>query len=481
MRVPGTLPNGHEPDICGRFSPHHNRVMSAPAIALNRFGLGARPYEPAPADPRRWLLSQLDQYEVLPAPWKTVARTPALVEVWLAQQRAVRQAPEGERSAIREAYLRKARDDYVAAVGARTTSALQASAPFVERLVHFWSNHFAVSVDKLLVVGLAGGFEADAIRPNVLGRFEDLLLAVACHPAMLLYLDQAQSVGPHSAASRRAQNLQQRGRGLNENLAREILELHTLGVRSGYTQEDVAEFARALTGWTLPSEQPGEEAQATFRFVPALHEPGARTILGRTYPEGGEQQARAVLHDLVLEPATARHVATKLARHFVADDPPPALVKRLADTFSTTGGDLPSLYRALIAAPEAWQPAQAKFKSPWDWGSSSLRALGRREMPPRQAVQLMNQLGQPVWRPGSPAGYADVALTWAAPDALVRRVEAAQRLAEQAGDTLDARTLAPRVLPDGALSEATAGAIARADSGGTALALLLVAPEFLRR
>jgi uncharacterized protein (DUF1800 family) len=314
-----------------------------------------------------------------------------------------------------------------------------------------------------------------------LGHFEDLLLAVAHHPAMLLYLDQAQSIGPHSAASQRAQNLQQRGRGLNENLAREILELHTLGVRSGYTQEDVTEFARALTGWTLPGDQPGDEAQATFRFVPALHEPGARTVLGRTYVDGGEQQARAILHDLVLEPATARHIAAQLARHFVADDPPPALVQRLADTFSTTGGDLPSLYRALITAPEAWQPAQAKFKSPWDWGVSSLRALGRREMPPMQAVQLMNQLGQPVWRPGSPAGYADVALTWAAPDALLRRVEAAQRLAGQAGDKVDARTLAPRVLPDGALSEATAGAIARADSGGTALALLLVAPEFLRR
>ncbi|RZL94789.1 MAG: DUF1800 domain-containing protein [Variovorax sp.] len=455
--------------------------MSASAIALNRFGLGARSDEPAPGAPHRWLLSQIDQYEVLPAPWKLVARTPALVEVWLAQQRAVRRAPEGERSGIREAYLRKGRDEYVAAVGARTSSGLQASAPFVERLVHFWSNHFAVSVDKLLVVGMAGGFEADAIRPNVLGRFEDLLLAVARHPAMLLYLDQAQSIGPDSPAGRRAQSLQQRGRGLNENLAREILELHTLGVRSGYTQDDVTEFARALTGWTLPGDQPGEETQATFRFVPALHEPGARTVLGRTYAEGGEQQARAIIHDLVLEPATARHVATKLARHFVADDPPPALVQRLADTFSRTGGDLPSVYRALVASPESWQPAPAKFKSPWDWGVSSLRALGRREMPAMQAVQLMNQLGQPIWRPGSPAGYGDLALTWAAPDALVRRVETAQRFAEQAGDAVDARTLSPRVLPDGALSEGTATAIARADSGGTALALMLISPDFLRR
>ncbi|RYF38764.1 MAG: DUF1800 domain-containing protein [Comamonadaceae bacterium] len=455
--------------------------MRATAIALNRFGLGARSDEPAPPDPQRWLLSQLDQYEPLPAPWKATSRTPALVDVWLAQQLAVRQAPEGQRAGIRQAYLRQGREEYVAAAGARTASALQTPTPFVERLVHFWSNHFAVSVDKLLVVGLAGGFEADAIRPHVLGRFEDLLLAAVRHPAMLLYLDQAQSIGPASAAGVRARERQQpRARGLNENLAREILELHTLGVRSGYTQDDVTEFARALTGWTLPADDAGAAA-ATFRFVPALHEPGPRTVLGRSHSAGGEQQARDILHHLATSPATALHIARKLARHFVADDPPPALVERLAASFLRTGGDLPSLYRELVAAPQAWLPAGAKFKSPWDWAVSALRGLGRSELPPMQSVSLMNQLGQPLWRPGSPAGYDDVAATWAAPDALLRRVEVAQRIAAQAGDAVDARALAPRLLPGGALSEATAGAIARAESGSTALALLLVSPEFLRR
>ncbi len=454
--------------------------MSALAIALNRFGLGASPDEPAPGDPQRWLLSQLDRYEPQPAPWRALPRTPALLESWLAMQRSVRQAAAEQRSGIREAYLRQARDEYVAAVGARASSALQAGAPFVERLVHFWSNHFAVSVDKLLVVGLAGAFEADAIRPNVLGRFEDMLLAVVRHPAMLLYLDQAQSIGPGSAAGTRAEARQRRRRGLNENLAREILELHTLGVRTGYTQGDVTEFARALTGWTLPGDAPGGAAAATFRFVPALHEPGARTVLGRGYPEGGERQARAILHDLVAAPATARHIATKLARHFVADEPPAPLVQRLADVFTRTGGDLPSLYRELIASPEPWQPSAAKFKTPWEWAISSLRALGRREMTAMQATRLMNQLAQRVWRPGSPAGYDDAAGAWAAPDALLRRVEVAQRLAAQAGNAVDARALAPRVLP-GVLGEATAGAIARAESARTALALLLVSPEFLRR
>ena len=444
--------------------------MSASAIALNRFGLGARPVDAPPSDPRRWLLSQLEAYEPLPAAWKAQPRTPALVDAWNSMQRSVRQVPEGQRSGVREAYLRESSREYQAAVGARTTSALQTSTPFVERLVHFWSNHFAISVDKLLIVGLAGSFEADAIRPNVLGRFEDLLLAVVRHPAMLLYLDQAQSTGP-------ASTMGSRGRGLNENLAREILELHTLGVRSGYTQEDVTEFARALTGWTLPGDGAGS---ATFRFVPALHEPGTRTILGKAYSDGGEGQARAVIHDLVAAPTTALHMARKLARHFVADDPPQALVQRLADTFGRTGGDLTSVYRELIASPEPWQPATVKFKSPWDWSISSLRAIGRREMAPVPAANLMTQLGQPVWRPGSPAGYNDITATWAAPDALIRRVEVAQRLAQEVGDAVDARTLAPNVLP-GALSEATAGAIARAESRGTALALLLVSPEFLRR
>lgn len=450
----------------------NDQNMTATALALNRFGLGARPDEPPPADPTGWLLAQFAAYESMPAAWKPLPRTPELIDVWNTMQRSVRQAPEGQRSGIREAYLRDGSKDYQAAVGARTSSALQTATPFVERLVHFWSNHFAVSVDKLLIVGLAGSFEADAIRPHVLGRFEDLLLAALQHPAMLLYLDQAQSAGPGSTMGAR-------GRGLNENLAREILELHTLGVRSGYTQEDVGEFARALTGWTLPGDG-GTAGRATFRFVPALHEPGTRTVLGKAYADSGEGQARAVIRDLAAAPATALHIARKLARHFVGDEPPPALVQRLVDTFARTGGDLTSLYRVLIASPEAWQPATAKFKSPWDWSISSLRALGQRTMTPMSAANLMTQLGQPVWRPGSPAGYSDTAATWAAPDALMRRVEVAQRLVQEGSGTADARSLAPRVLP-GTLTDATAAAIARAESAGTALALLLLSPEFMRR
>jgi uncharacterized protein (DUF1800 family) len=466
-------------------------TAAAIAVAWNRFGLGARPSDTAADEPKRWLLDQFSRYQPMPAAWAGLPRTAEQLSKLEAMQRAAREAPDGQRAAARQAYRRELREDYLASVAARANAALQAGAPFVERLVHFWSNHFAVSVDKIAVVGLAGPFEAEAIRPHVLGRFEDMLVAVAQHPAMLLYLDQAQSIGPASRAAQiAAERNPQRRRGLNENLAREILELHTLGVRSGYTQADVVEFARALTGWSvaggfgaarrLARDDNGVEGD-TFRFRTALHEPGDRSLLGKTYAGSGEAQARAILADLARSPATARHIATKLACHFCADDPPEALVQRLSDAYLRSDGDLPSLYRVLVESPECWDTAaNVKFRTPWEWGIASLRAMGREEIPAIRMAGLMQQIGQPVWRPGSPAGYDDVAASWAAPDALLRRVEAAQRMASQAPSDLDPRALAAKVLP-GAVGEHTATAIARAESPATGLALLLVSPEFLRR
>ncbi|MEJ8853344.1 DUF1800 domain-containing protein [Variovorax robiniae] len=471
--------------------------MTPSAIALNRFGLGARPDEPLPAEPRRWLLDQFGRYQAQSPAWQGRRPTDLLLADYQAEQRKLRDASDADRQAARQMLRRDAREDYFGAVNARLASALDTPAPFVERLVHFWANHFAISVEKPLVLNLAGAYEADAIRPHVLGRFDDLLLAAVRHPAMLVYLDQAQSVGPNSVAARRiAERSPERQRGLNENLAREILELHTLGVRSGYTQAEVTEFARALTGWSLagplatgqggqgaplPMGTPADAPAGGFQFRPALHEPGPRTLLGRRYPEGGEAQGLAILRDLAASPATARHVATKLARHFVADAPPPALVDRLAAAFLRSSGDLPTVYRVLVESPESWNAGPAKFKTPWDWTVSSLRGLGRHELKAAQGAQLLNQLGQPVWRPGSPAGYDDIAASWAAPDALVRRVELAQRLALLAGNSVDPRALAPRLLPGDALGAASAAAIARAESASTGLALLLVTPEFLRR
>ena len=469
--------------------------MTDSARALNRFGLGARLGETPPADPQRWLTAQLAQFDPRPAPIAAALPSATLIEM-LRASREERQELKVEanqtgtdpktlrqqgKQAGRAGPYADLREAYVAAVGARTTVALSTQTPFAERLVHFWSNHFAVSVDKIVTVGLAGAFEFEAIRPHVMGKFADLLGAVERHPAMLLYLDQAQSVGPASPLGARAA---QRGkqRGLNENLAREIMELHTLGVRSGYSQADVTEFARALTGWTVGglAKQPLLQGPGPqFWFAAPIHEPGARTVLGKRYAQQGEAQAQAVLADLALHPATARHLATKLARHFAADDPPPALVARLEQAFLQSGGDLPAVYRALIAAPEVWSGAP-KFRTPWEWTVAALRATGASAVPGKSAAVTFQQLGQPIWKPGSPAGYDDLAASWAGPDALYRRVELAERMAERSAPTIDARKLGPALFPAN-LSPATATAMARAESGPQALALLLASPEMMRR
>lgn len=479
--------------------------MLASAIALNRFGLGARPGDSLPADPKAWLLGQFTSFQPRS---QALAQVPSRSEVigqladYLAEARTARQAKRSMQPAALSTgatqqadkqpdplrrYLRQSiRDDYLTMNSARMDSALTTDSPFAERLVHFWANHFAVSVDKLPVIGLAGLLEFEAIRPHLFGRFSDLLLAVEQHPAMLVYLDQVQSIGPDSeigqfAAARGGK------RGLNENLAREIMELHTLGVRTGYSQADVTEFARALTGWTVSGIARGPMARVVgggedgaFRFAEALHEPGARTIMGKRYPQQGEAQARAILLDLASSPATAQHIATKLSRHFAGDDPPQAMVGRLTKTYLASGGDLPAVYRALIESPEAWATQPLKFKTPWEWSVSALRAVGQTSIEPAVAAGMLKQLGQPTWQPGSPAGWDDIAASWAAPEALMRRVEIAQRLASGAGSSVDARALAEKILP-GTLGSSTRTAIARAESPQEGLAMLLVSPEFVRR
>lgn len=474
--------------------------MSEASIALNRFGMGARANEPAVAAPRRMLIDQMERFAALPAPLAAYPRTLVLAadmaEAYDAVQMQARAARRDGQNAdavtqeVRQAARQQGRDYYIQAVGVRAQAAVASDTPFIERLVHFWANHFAVSADKQVMVGLTGGFEFDAIRPHVLGRFSDMLHAVERHPAMLLYLDQAQSVGPNSPVGQRFAQRQQGPQriGLNENLAREILELHTLGVRSVYTQADVTEFARAMTGWTVAGLGRGQGARLAqaegapggFAFAPRIHEPGKRTIIGKSYDQQGEKQASTVLDDLAVHPATAKHIATKLARHFAGDEPPASLVGKLETAFLKSGGDLPTVYRALIDAPEAWVSQPVKFKTPWEWSISTMRALGTQEVAAQAVIGLLTQLGQPVWRPGSPAGYNDIAASWAGPDAVMRRVEAAERFASRTRETIDGRTRAAQLFPD-ALSATTQQAIARAESPAQSIALLLVSPESLRR
>ncbi len=464
--------------------------MQNGATALNRFGLGGIGGAAPPADPPSWLAGQLTRYDPRPAAIAGQKGSAELVTMLREardgrrENKAAAQAAEtgsGQREPPELAPFRELREVYLGAVGARTQAALASETPFVERLVHFWSNHFAVSVDKLAVLGFAGAFEFEAIRPHVLGRFSDMLNAVERHPAMLLYLDQAESIGPDSLLAQRA-GARGRERGLNENLAREILELHTLGVRTGYSQVDVTEFARALTGWTVGglAKQPLLRGPGPgYWFAAPIHQPGSRTIMGKRYAQQGEAQAQAVLDDLARHPATARHIATKLARHFAADDPPPALVNRLEQDFLRTGGDLKSLCQVLIAAPEVWNGAP-KVRTPWDWTLAVLRATGIRALPGKTAAGTFQQLGQAIWKPGSPAGFDDTAPSWAGPDALYRRVEVAQRVAERTAAGIDARARAGQLF-GGSLSDASRTAISRAESGPQALALLLASPEMMRR
>jgi len=348
---------------------------------------------------------------------------------------------------------------YLEEAKARFDSALNAEIGLVDRLTWFWSNHFCVSADKGQVRPLCGAYEREAIRANVLGKFSDMLLAVESHPAMLMYLDNAGSIGPNSIAGQR------RGKGINENLAREILELHTLGVHGGYSQEDVTHFAKVITGWTFSPLKQDPQHGGEFVFNDRMHEPGAQNVLGRGYNEGGYEQGRAVLSTLARHPATAKHIATKLVRHFIADDPPPALVDRLAKRFLDTGGDLKELTKTLLSAPE-------------EWVMSSMRASGMMISDVRRVINTLNMLGEPLWRPPAPKGFPDESAAWL--DGLAQRLDIANEIARRVGGMTDPETVADDALGPLASVE-TRETLGRAESRQQALALLLMSPEFQRR
>jgi uncharacterized protein (DUF1800 family) len=351
---------------------------------------------------------------------------------------------------------------------ARIDAALTVEIGFVERLVWFWSNHFCVSQDKTV---MAGAYEREAIRPHVLGRFKDMLLAAENHPAMLLYLDNAQSIGPDSVAG------VNRDKGLNENLAREILELHTLGVRTVYTQADVTNFAKVLTGWTILPTATNPDHGGEFVYLGRAHEPGAEMVVGKDYPDNGAGQGRAVLADLARNPATAKHVAAKLARHFIADDPPPALVERLTRRFLDTDGDLKEVAKALVSAPEAWETERAKIKRPGEWIVAILRATGL-SGDVKRIVGGMALLGEPLWRPPAPKGFSDDNAAWL--DGLAQRLDIANTVAQRVGENLDAKAVAETAFGPLASPE-TRRAIANAETKTQALTFLLMASEFQRR
>ncbi|MEQ1513641.1 MAG: DUF1800 domain-containing protein [Lysobacteraceae bacterium] len=479
--------------------------MSNPAAtaAVNRFGLGAMPGELAQAgDARGWLQAQLRAKPDL----AVFANLPDSLEImrreaeYRLQRRRSRTtagtrpgkrpdaatAPTMQPDAAgddieRTPLQQEIRRDAMADLALRYRVAVSTATPFVERLVHFWSNHFAISIDKNSARLLAAPMEREAIRPHVLGNFADLLAAVETHPGMLLYLDNAASIGDASMLAKRVERRDaKRKLGLNENLAREILELHTLGVDGGYAQQDVVELAKAITGWGTPLRRDAQSGGASaFVFRPGAHEPGARSVLGKRYAEGGETQGHAILRDLAVHPATARHLSLKLARHFVSDTPSPALVERMAAAFLRSDGSLPALYRAMIDDDAAWSADARKFKTPEDFVVSAMRAgamqIDRR---PLILMRLLQQLGQPTFTPRSPAGFPDTAADWASGDALRKRVQASGVLAEQLATTRKPVELAADVLGAEAVQGRFAELLRRAGSTQEGFAMLFSSPAF---
>ena len=473
------------------------------AIAAHRFGLGEARLADIGGEPKAWLLAQIGPAEVqrgsgLASGAQGLKR---YIE-FVARRRDAAQEMAGAAGATNamnsstsgatnteQQFVENFREIVQADVRARLSTAALSTQPFNERLALFWANHFTVSMAKASARGIVGAYEREAIRPNIGGTFEGLLKAAVHHAGMLRYLDNDNSAGPDSVVvrrqARRPRGENERGpriTGLNENLAREVLELHTLGVGGGYAQADVTAFASVLTGWRVPLRDLVDAAPgtATSRFEPAFHQPGAKTLLGKAYAEGPDA-LDAVLHDLAQHPSTAYFVSTKLARHFVADEPPPALVARLAVTWRKTGGDLPALYRTLIEAPEAWAAQPAKLKTPEEFVVSSVRLLGLGEKAfARQPDGAISTLGQRVQAAPSPAGWPDRAEEWLGPDAVWKRVEWATRMADRAGRNVDARAVAQASLGP-LLHDDTARQIERAADGAQALTLLLLAPEFQRR
>lgn len=432
------------------------------AHALSRFGFGAAPGDPARLgrDPRGWVESQIaSAMPVMPAIFIDHPGSAARARELYAARKAPPEEREEKQKALREAY----RTDIVA----RTRTAITSETPFLERLVQFWSNHFTVSSQRGEVAPLAVAFENEAIRPNLLGRFQDMANAAILHPAMLVYLDNVQSVGPGSRAGSKGK------RGLNENLGREALELHTLGVHGGYGQDDVRALALILTGWAIDKET------GAASFNPNTHEPGPKTLVGHKVDEAGAEEAGHAITFLANHPATARHVAFKLACHFIADDPPDDAVALLERRFRESGGDLPTLYRTLVGLDAAWSHPLAKLRSPNDFLIATLRATDL-PMEEKQLANTLGLLGQMPFSAPSPAGWPDRAADWAGPDAVVRRVDWSLALGQRIGSRIDARTLLTDTL-GGLASEDLRRTIERAPSPAEALALTLLSPAFQRR
>jgi uncharacterized protein (DUF1800 family) len=490
--------------------------LSLAAVAATRFGFGARPGElnAIAGDPQGWVLQQVRAPAAEPP---LIAALPAAEDDllafgrWIASRRLRNaEAQRLERLAqneglsmdqirafsLEDSYVLAFRDRAFAAVNARIGTAATTTTPVRERLVHFWSNHFTVSTVKPGATALPPSFERDVARGHLDGAFAAMLIASCQHVGMLIYLDNWLNVGPNSQAARRPRQAPRlpggagRANDINENLAREILELHTLGVDGGYGQEDVRGLACIITGWTYDQPRLGDyltdrvgarRGPALFVFDANLHEPGDHVVVGARYAEGGVEQGFAALTALARHPSTARFLATKLARHYVADDPPAALIERVARAFLDSEGDLATTFETLVRSPEAWDAPLSKFRRPEDYLIALLRGINASALPTGAAAVALANMGQRPYSAPGPNGWDDASAAWMGADQVWKRVELAGALAAQvARADVDAVALGESAVGP-LLSQQTRQALQRAESPEQALTLLFASPELQRR
>ena len=469
------------------------------ALAVNRFGLGARPGEidAASADPKGWLAAQLNGPAEQPAgTFKTTGQLVADERTFAMNRRLQQVAANGQNQAGKPPAnavaggLQPPQQLFRDEMTARFQLGFTTARPFAERLVWFWTNHFTVSVTQGRTVSFAGAFEREAIRPHITDTFENMLLAVAMHPAMLVYLNNEQSIGPDSFQGQRSK------RGLNENLGRELMELYSLGVDGGYTQADVIAMAKLLTGWSLDPDSP-----SGFGFFPARHEPGPQTLRGKTYSDemsaGGvslrnvraftatPKAGIAAIRDLARDPHTAHYIAGKFATAFIADAPSPESVSRLEKSFRDTGGNLRALALTAITDPAAWTPGPGKLRTPVEYVTAAYRMLNlpsgaNAQQQTLAAMNTARGMGEYPMSAPSPKGWPLTSEAWSGPDAVLNRIEWAKQVGARLPRDFNALAAAEQGLGP-LLTPATHSAMAAAETPGDAVALLLCSPEFQRR
>jgi len=466
-------------------------------IALDRFGYGARFKQSPPDNPKAWLKAQIKPADYPSTDWTSIAALEALHNFKKRRKNEKDNPKKNNKSANKKSQknmmsmqadnqdsnmqsmsdvdsnsLRK----YINRQSQSLTNdaikqSIRADETFQYRLVDFFSNHFSVSMNSINLKAMAPTLEREAIAPNIDTYFAKMLVDVTTHPAMIIFLNNERSSGPNSPFAKKRKN-----RGLNENLAREILELHTLGVQGGYSQDDVIELAKAISGWSIAKGK--RVKKHGFVFNKAMHEPGTRTVLGKKYAQKNHQQGIDILKDLSVHPSTAQFMSQKIAQHFIADQPPKALVDDMTTAWVKSSGHLKTVLGAMIDHPLSWQPQKQKFKTPRDFVISACRACGKKNVPKPGASTTLKLLGQTPFEAGSPAGYGDSVDDWNGAEALMTRIEWADHLSASAKVN---PIKAVQTALGSNVSDNTLTAIKRAESREQGLALMLMSPEFLRR